>query len=328
MNRTSISLVVLSGLFALAGVEWLVNQSLTRRVFGAPGQRPSAEAMDAAVRDAIDERIRFANAEMQPFEAYDAFDPYESVQILPELSVRWPDGSLRMSARAESSAYSISYDLDLRIEALDRVLAERLIRRLSRDGSVNAASASRRDTIAVQAREEKYSAAGPYVQRTTSRVASEADQFFSVYSLHVSGLDFKESYHSGGATFRTGGDHAESMDTFIADKAALKEIVMNVFLAEMPEWAADKNGGPLTRSGLSERLFLNELWEKSYVLNASNHHGKFAGMTIPVRAFLFKPDTEGSILITIPAERLKPVLVADRAHLFDGEPEPLPEILP
>jgi hypothetical protein len=251
------------------------------------------------------------------------------VPILPEFALPDEPGKLRTEFKAETDAFTVNGTIDPRIAAFDVAIADQYMRTIAQSASnfAEMGKTAKAEADAAKAAGEASWFPSPYDLQTHFAAASQAGNLISIYGTQYmyTGGAHGNSVLSG-ETFQKGGDVPESIDAFISDRAALTALVVEgIASAKIERGYEETERGEVTRMA-SESLAGTENWTDNFVLNASTLPGKFGGLTILFSPYEIGSYAEGSYEITIPASKLAPMLTADRAGLFGGEPAPLPPL--
>jgi hypothetical protein len=251
------------------------------------------------------------------------------VAILPAFSVQAGDGKTRLSFAADTEAYTVDGAIDPAIAAFDPVLADQFSRTIAQESSNFAAmgTSAKAEADALKAKGEESWFPAPYGLETNFSAAGQAGNMISIYGwqyMYTGGAH--GNYVLSGSTFQKGADVPEGIDAFVADKAALKALVVEGVVAEKIKRGYEESERAMVEGTANDALAGDFEWAENFVLNASTQAGKFGGMTVLFSPYDIGSYAEGAYEITIPAAKLNPILKADRASLFGGEPKPLPQM--
>ncbi len=251
------------------------------------------------------------------------------VAILPEFNPQVADGKTRLTFEAASNAYGISGAIDPKIATFDPAIADQLARSIAQESSNFAAMGKQAmaEADAAKAKGEEFWFPAPYSLDSRYSAAGTAGNMMSIYAT--------QNMYSGGAhgnyvltglTFQKGADTPESIENFVSDMEALKALVVDGIVTEKMARGYEEGQRAIAQGETNDALSGDFSWADNFVLNASSQPGKFGGLTVLFSPYAIGSYAEGSYEIVIPAAKLKPILKADRAGLFAGEPKPLTEV--
>ena len=142
------------------------------------------------------------------------------------------------------------------------------------------------------------------------------------YSTYTGGAH--PNYALSGGVYRKGAPEPLALGTFVTDPAAFNNQVIAALVAEKIARGYEETAQASIQSEIREMLAPSpdhpDLYKGNFVLDPSTQAGKLGGITVLFSPYDVGSYAEGSYEITLTAVDLLPILTADWAPRFGGEP--------
>jgi Protein of unknown function (DUF3298)/Deacetylase PdaC len=244
------------------------------------------------------------------------------VPLLPVFAPETAGGPFRLSFNDATSAYEITGEVDPAIAEFDPALAQRLAGNLAQNAS-NFAATAKADELSANAEtkpgEENWFRG--YGYDSTLKVTAQAgdlisiEEMVSTYTGGAHGL-----YGYGGLVVARGNATPKTLADFVTDKPGFESAVKEFLIEEKIKRGYSPDARAQLIGEVDDALSSGDTWSDNFSLAASDKPGKFGGITVYFSPYHVGSYAEGSFEITVPYDRLKPMLTPAMAPRFAGVP--------
>jgi hypothetical protein len=253
-------------------------------------------------------------------------DPAVQPESAPAAAPATEPDDFQLSYKRSGETHAVSAEIDPAILAFDAPLAWKLW--IDTKAALDEMAATA-DADKAAADKDEATTGQNWFRGYTLDIAYRAtvvlDDVISIeetYSSYTGGAH--PNYALSGGVYRKGALEPLALGTFVTDPAAFNDQVIAALVAEKIARGYEETALASIESEIRDMLAPSpehpDLYKGNFVLDPSTEAGKLGGITVLFSPYDVGSYAEGSYEITLTAASLLPILTADWAPRFGGEP--------